>query len=85
MGNDEKILANAWHLKEKKIVRIYKNRKTNLVNIEVPEILSAMDVAQNDITITYTIHIANMKKSEDISIPLNILARCPAYHETKSN
>lgn len=42
MGNDEKLLANTWHMKEKKIVKIFKNKKTSLVNIEVPEILSAV-------------------------------------------
>ncbi len=33
MGNDEKILANAWHLKDNKIIKVYKNQKTGLVNI----------------------------------------------------
>ena len=36
MGSDTRILADTWYLKEKKIAKIYQNKKSELINIEVP-------------------------------------------------
>lgn len=49
--------------------------------------MSAVESPQGNITITYTIHILNLKKNNDdaLRIPLSILARCPDYHENKLN
>jgi hypothetical protein len=87
LGKSQALLANTWHLRETKIVKIYINSKAESISIEVPEVISSSnDLSQGNITITYTIHILDMNNGKDVSnIPLSILARCPNYHQSKLN
>lgn len=65
---------------------MYRNSENETqFTLEVPEIVNINKTfAQNNITILYIINILNLTDYSDASrIPLNILARCPDYHQSK--